>query len=62
MVAQQLLVQQSKTAPWDDQEPATQAPVQRTAAAKAAPAKVLEPAFDDDDENMDFFKRLAEED
>jgi hypothetical protein len=53
---------ESKAAPWDDPEPVAQAPVQRTAAAAPAPVKSLEPAFDDDDENMDFFKRLAEED
>ena len=50
------------TPPWDDDEPTTaQAPVQKTAAPKAAPTKSLDDAYDSDDEGLDFFKRLAEE-
>lgn len=50
---------ESKSAPWEDPEPTASAPAVKSAAAKPAPTK--EPSLDDDDENLDFFKRLAEE-
>ena len=43
-------------APWDDQPATKEAPVAKTQAAKAAPT-----LDDDDDESMEFFKKLAEE-
>lgn len=51
------------TPPWDE-EPSqtTAAPAFKTAAAKPAPKKPsLDEAFDEDDDNMDFFKKLAAE-
>lgn len=49
---------ESSTPPWeDDPAPATAAPAFKTAAAKPAPAAHDE----DDDESLDFFKKLAEE-
>ena len=43
-------------APWDDQPATKEAPVAKTQAAKATPT-----LDDDDDESMEFFKKLAEE-
>lgn len=51
-------VTESNAAPWDEET--TQAPAkQKTMAAKPAPSKM--PELDDDDEGLDFFKKLAEE-
>lgn len=52
---------QSNVAPWDDAEPVKEAPKAKTMPAKAAPTKSMDDAFDADDEGLDFFKRLAEE-
>ena len=48
----------AETAPWDDEPAVTQAPVQRAAAPRPAPAAAPE---DDDDASLDFFKKLAED-
>jgi len=50
---------ESSTAPWDDEPaaPAASAPAFKTAAARPAPAATV----DDDDDSLDFFKKLAEE-
>ena len=48
----------AETAPWDDEPAVTQAPVQRAAAPRPAPAAAPE---DDDDGSLDFFKKLAED-
>lgn len=51
----------ASTPPWDDEPAQAAAPVARAAAPKAAP--VAEQTFAaEDDDNMDFFRRLAEED
>lgn len=48
--------------PWHEEEEKTApAPQAKVAAAKPAPTKSLDEAFDSDDEGLDFFKRLAEE-
>ncbi len=51
-------VTESNAAPWDE-ESTQSAPKQKTVAAKSAPTKM--PDLDDDDEGLDFFKKLAEE-
>ena len=56
--ARQTAAEQTK-APWEDPDPVQEAPRAKIATAKPAPTK--EPSLDDDDENLDFFKRLAEE-
>lgn len=48
---------ESKQAPWEDQPATKPAPQAKTLAPKSAPTME-----DDDDESMEFFKKLAEED
>jgi hypothetical protein len=52
---------QATTPPWDDEPATAAAPVAKTLAPKPAPKKSIDDAFDEDDGNMDFFKKLAAE-
>ena len=52
---------QATTPPWDDEPATAAAPVAKTMAPKPAPKKSLDEAFVEDDDNMDFFKKLAAE-
>jgi hypothetical protein len=52
---------QATTPPWDDEPATAAAPVAKTMAPKPAPKKSVEEAFAEDDDNMDFFKKLAAE-
>jgi len=49
-------------APWDDDEPTAAAPsAAKQAFAKPAPTRAVETTVEDDDDSLEFFKKLAEE-